>query len=111
MLNICPQLVTLLGNRLKKKQHDTFHEWFRSHVEQLVESGQEVPEEIKTLAIGPSLVARSYGSYVSMVIFFVQNHMMKVGLPNAVVWRWFQSCHHPPLEIGYSMASLEKSLS
>ncbi|KAM0888318.1 hypothetical protein ACQ4PT_028431 [Festuca glaucescens] len=49
--------------QIEKNQHDTFHEWFRSHVAQLVESGQEVLEEIKTLAVGPSLVARSYGSY------------------------------------------------
>jgi hypothetical protein len=32
-------------------------------VAQLVESRQEVPEDIKTLAVGPSLVARSYDSY------------------------------------------------
>jgi hypothetical protein len=32
-------------------------------VAQLVETGQDVPEEIKTLAAGPSLIAKSYGSY------------------------------------------------
>jgi hypothetical protein len=32
-------------------------------VAQLVENGKEVPKEIKTLVVGPSLVARSYGSY------------------------------------------------
>ena len=43
--------------------HEKFHEWFRLHVEQLVESGEEVSTEIQTLAEGPLLVARNYSSY------------------------------------------------
>jgi hypothetical protein len=55
------------GNRnaiqIEKLHHDTFHEWFKLFVAQLVDSGEEVSEEIQTLAKGPLLVARSYGSY------------------------------------------------
>jgi hypothetical protein len=55
------------GNRnaiqIDKLHHATFHEWFKLFVAQIVDSGEQVSEEIQTLAEGPSLVARSYGSY------------------------------------------------
>ena len=55
------------GNRnalqIAKLHHDTFHEWFKLYVAQLVDNGEEVSEEIQTLAEGPLVVARSYGSY------------------------------------------------
>ena len=55
------------GNRnsiqIDKLHHDTFHDWFNMFVAQLVDNGEEVSEEIQTLAEGPLLVARSYGSY------------------------------------------------
>ena len=48
---------------IEKIHHEKFHEWFRLHVSQLVDSGKEVSEEIQTLAKGPLFVARTYGSY------------------------------------------------
>ena len=49
--------------QIDKIHHEEFHEWFRLHVAQLVDSGEEVSEEIKILAKGPLFVARTYGSY------------------------------------------------
>jgi hypothetical protein len=41
-------------------QHESFHEWFRLHVEEMCETS---PEEIKILAKAPMTIANKYNSY------------------------------------------------
>lgn len=45
---------------ISRIHHESFHEWFRLHVE---EGYEEAREEIKILAKGPMLIARKYNSY------------------------------------------------
>lgn len=48
---------------IEKIHHEKFHEWSKLHVAQLVDNGEEVSEEVQTLAKGPSFVATTYGKY------------------------------------------------
>ncbi|XP_039776614.1 uncharacterized protein LOC120644118 [Panicum virgatum] len=45
---------------INRTQHESFHEWFRLHVEERCE---EEPEEIKILAKAPMMSAHKYSSY------------------------------------------------
>lgn len=48
---------------ISRTRHVKFHEWFKSHVAQLIANGEDISEEIQTLANGPFLAARKCNSY------------------------------------------------
>ncbi|XP_040378242.1 uncharacterized protein LOC102718885 isoform X1 [Oryza brachyantha] len=75
------------NNREISRIHfEKFHEWFGFHVAELLQNGEQVSEEIQTLANEPSIVAKKYNSYSKMVILSTLGLMMRVGLSNAVEW-------------------------
>lgn len=48
---------------INRTHHEKFHEWFKSHVAQLIANGEDVSKEIKTLDNGPFLATRKCNSY------------------------------------------------
>ena len=44
-------------------RHEKFHEWFKFHVAQQIVNGEDISEEIRTLANGPFSAARKCNSY------------------------------------------------
>lgn len=57
-------------------RHETFHEWFRLHVNDLLMRSEQVTDEVQALAKGPLLVAKKYNSYT----ISTQSPMMRVVL-------------------------------
>ncbi|XP_009802610.1 uncharacterized protein [Nicotiana sylvestris] len=45
--------------------NEKFHIWFRKHVEKIHMEGEQIPEEIQNLAIGPSKQAKRMNGYIS----------------------------------------------
>ncbi|XP_019260400.1 PREDICTED: uncharacterized protein LOC109238406 isoform X1 [Nicotiana attenuata] len=59
------QNLRLSRHDVDKIHNEKFHIWFRKHVEKIHMAGEQIPEEIQNLAIGPSKQAKRMNRYIS----------------------------------------------